>query len=68
MKKVIFSAIALVVLVSISSCRNTEEKTEEVTTIEEVIETPIVEETEDTALETIEEVTDSTTTVVKGVQ
>tara|TARA_R110002049_G_C8758037_1_gene528635 strand:+ start:94 stop:303 length:210 start_codon:yes stop_codon:yes gene_type:complete len=68
MKKVIFSALALVLMVSVSSCRNTEEKTEEVTTIEETVETPKIEEAEETALETNVEVTDTTATIVNEVK
>tara|TARA_R110002124_G_C8974716_1_gene515948 strand:- start:108108 stop:108317 length:210 start_codon:yes stop_codon:yes gene_type:complete len=68
MKKVIFSALALVLMVSVSSCRNTEEKTEEVTTIEETVETPMIEEAEETALETNVEVTDTTATIVNEVK
>ncbi len=68
MKKILFSAFLLAAVVSLSSCRNEAEKTEEVTTIEETTETPVVEETKEMAIETTVEVVDSTKTIVEKVE
>jgi len=71
MKKIIFSALALFLMVTVIACRETvEEKTEEATsTVEETMETPVVTETLEAADETlVEEVADTTQTAVKEIQ
>jgi hypothetical protein len=68
MKKILFSAFVLAAVVTLSSCRNEAEKTEEVTTIEETTETPVVEEAKEVALETTVEVVDTTNTIVEKVE
>jgi uncharacterized protein YcfL len=67
MKKIIFSALALFLMVTVIACRETvEEKTEEATsTVEETMETPVVIETEEIL---VEEVADTTQTAVKEIQ
>tara|TARA_R100000935_G_scaffold198_1_gene569 strand:- start:25342 stop:25551 length:210 start_codon:yes stop_codon:yes gene_type:complete len=68
MKKILFSIFALAAVVTLSSCRNEAEKTEEVTITEETSITPVIEETKEMALETTVEVADSTKTIVEKVE
>tara|TARA_A100000171_G_C2137797_1_gene151805 strand:- start:3590 stop:3799 length:210 start_codon:yes stop_codon:yes gene_type:complete len=68
MKKILFSIFALAAVVTLSSCRNEAEKTEEVTITEETTITPVIEETKEMALETTIEVADSTKTIVEKVE
>jgi hypothetical protein len=69
MKKILFSAFALFLMVSFSSCRETtEEKTEETTVIEETVETTETREASEMAIDTTAEVVDSTQAAVKEIQ
>ncbi len=68
MKKILFSAFVLAAVVTISSCRNEAGKTEEVTTVEETTEIPVVEEPKEMALETTVQTVDSTKTIVEKVE
>lgn len=68
MKKIIFSALVFVAVVTLNSCREKAETTEETTAVEETVETTIVEEAKEMALETTLEVADTTETVVEKIE